>query len=130
MRTKDKPVWIRKADGADLNRLKALLALRDGRTVSTPEALGEAIHIALAELESDIRALRDNWTLGSETTSPRQPPSQGFGARTLGPEDLSPEDDLKITMPDGSVRIVKRKYLISGPVVGVSSTMLTSKAQP
>lgn len=53
MRTKDKDmaVWMRRADEANLNKLKNLLGLRDRRTVSIPEALGEATRLAIAELE-------------------------------------------------------------------------------
>lgn len=53
MRTKDKDmaVWMRRADEANLNKLKNLLGQRNGRNVSTPEALGEATRLAIAELE-------------------------------------------------------------------------------
>lgn len=53
MRTKakDKPVWMRRADEPELIKLQNLLGLRDGRTFSIPEAIGEAIRISLAELE-------------------------------------------------------------------------------
>lgn len=51
MRTKDRSVWMRRADEANLNVLKNLLGLRDGKTPSTPDAIGIAIRVSLDELK-------------------------------------------------------------------------------
>lgn len=49
--TTHKPVWMHRSDEADLVKLKNLLGLRDGTTVTIPDAIGEAIRRTVAELE-------------------------------------------------------------------------------
>jgi hypothetical protein len=50
--TTHKAVWIYRKDDADLTKLKNLLGLRKETTATTPDALGEAIRLAVALLEA------------------------------------------------------------------------------
>jgi hypothetical protein len=50
--TTHKAVWIYRKDDADLTKLKNLLGLRNETTATTPDALGEAIRLAVAQLEA------------------------------------------------------------------------------
>lgn len=49
--TTHKPIWMHRRDEADLVKLKNLLGLRDGTTVTIPDAIGEALRLAVAQME-------------------------------------------------------------------------------
>lgn len=48
-------VWLYRKDQADLVKLKNLLGLRNETTATTPDALGEAIRLAVTQLEQEER---------------------------------------------------------------------------
>ena len=50
-----KPVWMFRSDDADLVKLKNLLGLKYGSNVTTPVAIGEAIQIAVKQLEQEAQ---------------------------------------------------------------------------
>jgi hypothetical protein len=51
--TTHKAVWLYRKDDEDLRKLKNLLGLRNETNATTPDALGEAIRLAVKQLEKE-----------------------------------------------------------------------------
>lgn len=52
-KSSDKPVWMHRSDEPELTKLKNLLGLRNGDRTTTPDALSEAIRLAVKKLEQE-----------------------------------------------------------------------------
>ncbi len=53
--TTHKPVWMFRSDDADLAKLKGCLMQSYGKNITTPDALGVALRLAVKQLEQEAR---------------------------------------------------------------------------